>query len=64
MSTISFGNGTILAAAFGGDGGGNSSYCTALGGLGGRLRGMTNGGFVNSELALVHYIKDDTIESP
>lgn len=64
MSTVSFGNGTILAAAFGGNGGGNSSYCTALGGLGGRLRGMTNDGFVNSELSsLVDDAKDDTIVS-
>ena len=63
MSTISFGNGTILAAAFGGDGGGNSSYCSALGGLGGRLRGMTNDSFLNTELALRDYAKDDTIES-
>ncbi len=47
---MSFSNGTILAAAFGGDGGGNSSYCTALGGLGGRLRGMSSGSYVNSEL--------------
>eukprot|EP00986_Skeletonema_menzelii_P006514 scaffold2479_cov153-Skeletonema_menzelii.AAC.1 len=62
MSTVSFGNGTVLAAAFGGNGGGNSSYCTALGGLGGRLRGMANDSFVNSELSfLVDDVKDDTI---
>lgn len=55
MSTVSFTNGTILAAAFGGDGGGNSSYCTALGGLGGRLRGMMSSdeSYVNSELVLL-----------
>ena len=64
MSTVSLGNGTVLAAAFGGNGGGNSSYCTALGGLGGRLRGRTNDSFVNSELSfLVDDVKDDTIVS-
>ena len=61
MSTVALSNGTILAAAFGGNGGGNSSYCSALGGLGGRLRGMNNEGFVNPELVLVDNAVDDAI---
>jgi hypothetical protein len=63
MSTVALSNGTILAAAFGGNGGGNSSYCSALGGMGGRLRGMNNEGFVNSELVLVDNAVEDAIES-
>jgi len=63
MSTVALSNGTILAAAFGGNGGGNSSYCSALGGLGGRLRGMNNEGFVNPELVLVDNAVEDAIES-
>ena len=62
MSKISLSNGTLLIAAFGGNGGGNSSYCSALGGIGGRLRGMNSdnkGGYINSELALlVDDVKD------
>lgn len=58
---MSFSNGTILAAAFGGNGGGNSSYCTALGGLGGRLRGMSSESYINSELVLLDNANEDTI---
>jgi hypothetical protein len=53
-------NVTILVAAFGGDGGGNTTYCTAWGGQGGRLRNIgSEKGFINSEIALVHYEQAD-----
>ena len=64
MSKISFSNGTIIAAAFGGHGGGNTTYCTALGGQGGRLKGINNGGFINSELALLDDITKENAISP
>lgn len=71
MTTVSFTNGTIIAAAFGGNGGGNSSsYCSALPGLGGRIRGIMDSnsmGYINKELALVddknNNVKDKLIAS-
>lgn len=56
LSKVAFRNGTILVAAYGGCGGGNTTYCTAWGGQGGRMRNMGNEkGFINSEIALVNY---------
>jgi hypothetical protein len=70
ITTVSLQNGTtILAAAYGGDGGGDHSYCTALGGLGASLRDEPKeiGGYINFDFASSS--SDDTnevdrVESP
>ena len=44
-------NGTVIIAAFGGRGGGNTTYCTADGGMGGSLRGFSPelGGYIDEQ---------------
>lgn len=42
-------NGTVLLAAFGGRGGGNTSYCTAGSGQGGRFFSPSLGGFIDEQ---------------
>jgi hypothetical protein len=51
MTTISLLNGTVLVVAFGGNGSGNTAYCSDAGGLGGSLQGISRdvGGYINDD---------------
>ncbi|KAL3769740.1 hypothetical protein ACHAW5_009200 [Stephanodiscus triporus] len=68
-SSVRLSNGTVLVSAYGGDGGGNASYCSALGGRGGRPStgrgGMEEeedaGGYVDLDLALRSSSLDDRV---
>ena len=63
FSSIRLSNGTDLMSAFGGKGGGNTTYCSAYGGKGGTPKGfsMENGGFVDKNWLAPSYDSDQVL---